>query len=55
MTRLKALLNYDWPGNVRELENSLERACALSSGPRFRCAICRRNLSGRRSAWAIAP
>jgi DNA-binding NtrC family response regulator len=24
-------LNYDWPGNVRELENSLERACALSS------------------------
>jgi len=29
---LKALLNYDWPGNVRELENSLERACALSSG-----------------------
>src|SRR6202051_1010903 len=28
---LKALLNYDWPGNVRELENSLDRACALSS------------------------
>jgi len=28
---LKALVNYDWPGNVRELENSLERACALSS------------------------
>ena len=28
---LKALLSYDWPGNVRELENSLERACALSS------------------------
>jgi len=28
---LKALLHYDWPGNVRELENSLERACALSS------------------------
>jgi two-component system response regulator HydG len=28
---LKAMLNYDWPGNVRELENSLERACALSS------------------------
>lgn len=28
---LKALLAYDWPGNVRELENSLERACALSS------------------------
>ena len=28
---LKSLLNYEWPGNVRELENSLERACALSS------------------------
>ena len=28
---LKALLSYDWPGNVRELENSLERACAISS------------------------
>ncbi len=30
---LKLMLSYDWPGNVRELENSLERACALSSGP----------------------
>jgi len=28
---LKALMNFDWPGNVRELENSLERACAISS------------------------
>jgi two-component system response regulator HydG len=28
---LKLLMNYDWPGNVRELENSLERACALTS------------------------
>ena len=26
-------LRHDWPGNVRELENSVERACALSSGP----------------------
>lgn len=30
---LKALVAYDWPGNVRELENSLDRACAMSSGP----------------------
>jgi two-component system response regulator HydG len=30
---LKLMLAYDWPGNVRELENSLERACAMSSGP----------------------
>ncbi len=28
---LKAMLAYDWPGNVRELENSLERACALTT------------------------
>ncbi len=30
---LRAMMRYDWPGNVRELENSVERACALSSGP----------------------
>jgi two-component system response regulator HydG len=27
------MMRHDWPGNVRELENSIERACALSSGP----------------------
>ncbi len=32
MTRLQ---RYDWPGNVRELENCIERAIALSSGPRM--------------------
>jgi two-component system response regulator HydG len=30
---LKTMMAYDWPGNVRELEHSIERACALSSGP----------------------
>ena len=30
---LHLLMEYDWPGNVRELEHSIERACALSSGP----------------------
>jgi len=30
---LQLLMNYDWPGNVRELEHTIERACALSSGP----------------------
>ncbi len=30
---LRTMMHYDWPGNVRELENSIERACALSSGP----------------------
>jgi DNA-binding NtrC family response regulator len=28
---LKTLMTYDWPGNVRELENSLERACAMTT------------------------
>jgi DNA-binding NtrC family response regulator len=30
---LRTMSDYAWPGNVRELENSVERACALSSGP----------------------
>jgi len=30
---LRAMMRHDWPGNVRELEHSIERACALSSGP----------------------
>jgi len=30
---LRTLTEYEWPGNVRELENSLDRACTLSSGP----------------------
>jgi two-component system response regulator HydG len=30
---LRTMMCHDWPGNVRELENSVERACALSSGP----------------------
>ncbi len=30
---LRTMMRHDWPGNVRELENSIERACALSSGP----------------------
>jgi two-component system response regulator HydG len=29
------LSRYDWPGNVRELENAIERAVALSLGPRI--------------------
>ena len=27
------MMLHDWPGIVSELENSIERACALSSGP----------------------
>ena len=43
---LKALLNYDWPGNVRELENSLERACALSSAQEIQLRDLPTQLSG---------
>ncbi len=32
---LSALVHYDWPGNVRELENAIERALAVSDGPRI--------------------
>jgi two-component system response regulator HydG len=31
---LSALVKYSWPGNVRELENAIERAIAVSDGPR---------------------
>ena len=30
---LRTMMRHDWPGNIRELENSIEHACALSSGP----------------------
>ncbi len=30
---MQVMMEYDWPGNVQELESSIERACALSSGP----------------------
>jgi two-component system response regulator HydG len=30
---LRTMMRHDWPGNVRELENSIERACTMSSGP----------------------
>ncbi len=33
---LRTMMRYDWPGNVRELENSVERACTMSSGPVLR-------------------
>jgi len=41
---VKALLAYDWPGNVRELENSLERACAMNSGPVIQVTDLPRNM-----------
>jgi DNA-binding NtrC family response regulator len=32
------MLRHRWPGNVRELENVVERAVALSRGPRITLA-----------------
>jgi DNA-binding NtrC family response regulator len=32
---LSALVKYGWPGNVRELENAIERALAVTDGPRI--------------------
>jgi DNA-binding NtrC family response regulator len=32
---LSALTKYTWPGNVRELENAIERALAVTDGPRI--------------------
>ena len=32
---LSAMVKYPWPGNVRELENAIERAIAVSEGPRI--------------------
>jgi DNA-binding NtrC family response regulator len=46
---LKAMLAYDWPGNVRELENSLERACALNTGPMIHLTDLPGSISGAQS------
>jgi len=54
---LRTMMRYDWPGNVRELENSVERACALSSGPVLHLGdlptqLQQQGLEARRSADA---
>jgi two-component system response regulator HydG len=57
---LRTMMHHDWPGNVRELENSIERACALSSGPVLHLGdlpttLQQQGLEARRSAVASEP
>jgi two-component system response regulator HydG len=52
------MMRYDWPGNVRELEHSVERACALSSGPLLQLGdlptqLQQQGLEARRAAAAF--
>jgi two-component system response regulator HydG len=56
---LRTMMRHDWPGNVRELENSVERACALSSGPILHLGdlptqLQQQGLEARRSAVVAA-
>ena len=51
---LRVLGSYDWPGNVRELENTIERACALSSGPVLHLGDMPTQLQEYRLQWQAA-
>jgi two-component system response regulator HydG len=51
---LRVLGSYDWPGNVRELENTIERACALSSGPVLHLGDMPTQLQEHRMHWQAA-
>jgi len=51
---LRVLGSYDWPGNVRELENTIERACALSSGPILHLGDMPTQLQEHRMHWQAA-
>jgi DNA-binding NtrC family response regulator len=46
---MKALVAYDWPGNVRELENSIERCCAMNSGPVIHTTDLPTSITGARA------
>jgi DNA-binding NtrC family response regulator len=51
---LRVLGSYDWPGNVRELQNTIERACALSSGPVLHLGDMPTQLQEYRMQWQTA-
>ena len=45
---IATLIDYDWPGNVRELENAVQRALAVSDGPKLTAAPFAELLGGSR-------
>ena len=52
---LAALVDYDWPGNVRELENVVQRALAISDGPKIDMTALPDGLAGtpRRASQGV--
>lgn len=52
---MQSLVAYDWPGNVRELENSIERCCAMNSGPIIHAADLPSHLTAAEQEYLGAP
>ena len=52
---LRLMAGHDWPGNVRELEHTVERACALSSGPVIHAADLPTSMQEHRFASRAVP
>jgi DNA-binding NtrC family response regulator len=50
---LGALVRHEWQGNVRELENAIERALAVSDGPRIDLEALPPEVAGDRRSPAI--
>ncbi len=52
---MKVLTEFHWPGNVRELENIIERALALSNGPKLDVTDIHLDVSPGEAGAASAP
>jgi DNA-binding NtrC family response regulator len=50
---LSALLRHAWPGNVRELENAIERALAVTDGPRIELDALPPPIAGERGGSSV--